>query len=252
MDQSGDFLSCDLTAKDQVARLFQYRRISAIVHLGGMLPGAFSADPLRGAHVNLAATLELIRQAVAAKVTRFVFASSMSVYGSSCTLRPVNENDPAAPDDLYGAAKRAIELMGEALALTGAIEFVSLRIARVLGPGIKKTSSPWRSQIFDAPAGSSSIRIPYAPSAVLSLVHVDEVARMLVILATAPKLSATIYNTPVELWEAWRLKEVIERVRRVPVELAMNPTHGGPICDGSQFARDFAFQLCGLEDHLQR
>ena len=71
---------------------------------------------------------------------------------------------------------------------------VSLRIARVIGPGIKKTASPWRSRIFEAPPRDDSVQIPYAPEALLSLVHVEDVARMLVMLAkTAIKTYATIF-----------------------------------------------------------
>lgn len=249
--QAGDFVRCDLTATSQVARLFKTHPIGAVIHLAGVLPGAFRADPLLGAQVNLGASVELLRRAVNAKVKRFVLASSMSVYGSSFPARPVAEDQPAIPDEPYGTAKRAIESLGEALAKNGAIEFVSLRIARVVGPGIKKTSSPWRSQIFDARPASDSVCVPYAPNAVLSLVHVREVARMLVVLAAGPKLTARIYNTPVELWEAWRLKEIVEQVRGVRIELTNEEAHGGPICDGRRFTHDFRFQLRGLKDYLQ-
>lgn len=97
-------------------------------------------------------------------------------------------------------------MIGEALADAHAIEFVSLRIARVIGPGIKKTSSPWRSQIFEPRSGLDAVRIPFAPEATLSLVHVREVARMLVTLAEAVEMSSSVYNTPVEIWEARYLK----------------------------------------------
>ena len=187
-----------------------------------------------------------MRQAVDAQVKRFVFASSMSVYGSSFTPRPLTENDPAVPD---GAAKRVVELVGESLASGQAIEFVSLRIARVIGAGIKKTSSPWRSQIFE-PAGHDSIQIPFAPEAVLSLAHVEEVARMLVALAETSEVRSSIYHTPVEMWKARHLKERVEEVRGVRVELGGDRAHGGPPCDGSLFARDFGFKLLGLRERL--
>jgi UDP-glucose 4-epimerase len=141
---------------------------------------------------------ELLRQAVKAGVKRFVFGSSMSVYGSACTPRPVTEDAATVPDEPYGAAKRVVELVGETLASAGAIEFVSLRIARVIGPGIKKTSSPWRAQIFERSYGDEPVLLPFAADAVLSLVHVDDVARMLITLAEAPKVRSRVYNTPVE------------------------------------------------------
>jgi len=192
-----------------------------------------------------------MRQAVNARVKRFVLASSLSVYGSFPTPRPLTEDDPARPDEPYGASKRVVELVGEALASKREIEFVSLRIARVIGLGVKKTSSPWRSQIFEPASGDySMIGIPFAPRAVLSLVHVEDVARMLIILAEKSAVQSTVYNTPVELWEARGLKEVIEEVRSRRVELGPAGASSGPTCDGSRFTREFGIQIRGLRERL--
>jgi len=245
-----DLITCDLRLKDEVSMLFQSHPVRAVIHLAAILPSAFHSNPLTGVDVNLSGCFELMRQAVNAQVKRFVFASSMSVYGSSFTPRPLTEADPAAPDEPYGASKRVVELVGETLARGRAVEFVSLRIARVIGPGIKKTSSPWRSQIFEPSPGHDSIQIPFAPEALLSLVHVEDVARMLVILAGAHEVRGSIYNTPVEVWEARSLKAVIEEVMAARVELGQDGAHGGPLCDGSRFGGEFGFQLRGLRARL--
>src|SRR5215469_10219756 len=149
-DKTRDILGCDLRSEGDVSQLFQAYPIRAVIQLGGILPSAFLTGPLMGADVNLGGSCELMRQSAAARVRRFIFASSMSVYGSSPTLRPVTEDDPPAPDEPYGASKLAVELIGQTLAREKTFEFVALRIARVVGPGVKKTSSPWRSQIFEA------------------------------------------------------------------------------------------------------
>jgi nucleoside-diphosphate-sugar epimerase len=248
---TSDLITCDLRLKDQVLQLFRSYPIRAVIHLAGVLPSSFHSNPFAGVDVNLTGCFELMRQAVHSQVKRFVFASSISVYGLSVTPNhPLTEHDPAIPDEPYGASKRVVELVGDTLASGGEIEFVSLRIARVIGLGIKKTSSPWRSQIFGLSSGSDSIHIPFAPEAVLSLVHVDDVARMLVILAETPQVASSVYNTPVELWEARWLKEVIEKVRHNRVELGQDGVRGGPICDGSRFAREFGVQLRGLRERL--
>jgi nucleoside-diphosphate-sugar epimerase len=248
---ASDLITCDLRLKDHVSQLFRSYPVRAVIHLAGILPSSFHSDPFAGVDVNLTGCFELMRQAVHARVKRFVFASSISVYGLSVTpSRPLTEHDPATPDEPYGASKRVVELVGDTLAGGEAIEFVSLRIARVIGLGIKKTSSPWRSQIFELSSGSNSIHVPFAPQAVLSLVHVEDVARMLITLADTPQVGSSVYNTPVELWEARQLKELIEKVGRNRVELGQNGVMGGPICDGSRFAREFGVQLRGLRERL--
>jgi len=203
-----------------------------------------------GADVNLSGCFELMRQAVNGRIKRFIFASSMSVYGSSFAARPLTEDDPAAPDEPYGASKRVVELVGQTLASGHAFEFVSLRIARVIGPGIKRTASPWRSRIFEAPPRNNSVQIPYAPEAMLSLVHVEDVARMLVMLAKTPGVRSSVYNAPAELWQARDLKKAIEEVTDIRVELGHDGILAGPVCDGSRFAREFGFKLRGLRERL--
>jgi nucleoside-diphosphate-sugar epimerase len=245
-----DFLVCDLRKKNDVAQLFQSRWVRAVIHLAAILPSAFHSNPLAAVDLNLTGCFELLRQAVSAHVERFVFASSRSVYGTSFTGRPLAEADPAIPDEPYGASKRVVELVGETLATAQAIEFLSLRIAIVIGPGIKKTSSPWRSEIFGPFSAQQRIKIPFAPEAVLPLVLVDDVARMLVTLANTSKPGSSVYNTPVENWEARSLKEVIENTRGVGVDLSPQGPLGGPLFDGSRFADEFGFQLRGLRDLL--
>jgi nucleoside-diphosphate-sugar epimerase len=242
-------VACDLRATRDVAKLFEIAPIRSVIHLAGILPGAFYEDPLRGADVNLTGSLNLLRESIKQKVKRFVFASSVSVYGlKRRPLRPSTE-DSSAPDEPYGASKRAIELVGENLRQSGAIEFVALRIARVVGPGIKKTSSPWRAQMFEA-ASDRCISIPFARDADLALVHVEDVARMLITLAETPTFRHCVYNSPTEIWTAHQVKQLIERAKGIRVELGPSHAHGGAICDGSRFSQEFGFKLRGLEERL--
>ena len=246
------FQTIDLRCKADVSRLFESQPVRTVIHLAAILPTAFRADPLLGADVNLTACFELMRQAMSVHVKRFVFASSRSVYGlTCCDARPLTETDPVMPDEPYGAAKCVVESVGTILAAAHSIEFVALRIAVVLGLGVRETSSSaWRSQIFESPSGSDPIKIPFAPRALLPLVHVEDVARALIVLAGAPKLEHAIYNLPAETWEARLLKEMVEKVRGVRVELHQEGPHGGPLCDSSRFVREFGFPLRGLRERL--
>jgi nucleoside-diphosphate-sugar epimerase len=107
----------------------------------------------------------------------------MSVYGSSPGRGPLTEDGPTVPDQPYGVAKRAVETDRREPCQRAAIEFLSLRIARVVGPGIKKTSCPWRCQILVPLPLLNAIHIPFSAKARLWSVHVENVARMLVTLA---------------------------------------------------------------------
>ena len=241
---AGRLVTCDLREREQVARLFGPRRVASVIHLAGVLPTAFQADPLAGAEVNLGGSFALLREAVKAGTQRFVFASSISVYGSA-RQGMMTEDDAAIPDEVYGASKRAIELGGEALATQGAIEFVSLRIARVVGGGLRSASSPWRGEIFDS---AGPVSIPFAPDAELTIVHAEDVARMLVTLAILPAPRHRIYNTPAERWRMDQLRGTVEELRGIKVTAGGGA--GGPLSDGRRFAEEFDFRITGVRDRL--
>jgi nucleoside-diphosphate-sugar epimerase len=236
-----DAVSCDLRSDRDVAELFAQRRFSAVVHLAAVLPTAFRSDLLYGGELNLSGTMRLLRASVDSGVSRFVFGSSTSVYGNSARPLCAESSDPL-PDEPYGAAKLAIEKILDLIPSASGMETVSLRIARVLGPGAERSGSPWRSQIFKRSSpGANLLTIPFAPDAILSVVHVDDLARMFQTLVEAHSLPARIYNTPVELIRAGELGRMAQHVNGWQVSLGVD--HGGPEIDGARFARDFDFML---------
>lgn len=234
-------LGCDLRSAEHVRRLFDDHRFQVVVHLAAILPSAFRADPLAGADVNVTATLRLLDACIRSGVRRFVFGSSTSVYGSSA--RCCSEAAPPSPDDPYGAAKLAVERI---LEVVPSIETVSLRIPRVLGPGARNTGSPWRSQIFER----ADVTIPHPPRATLSVIHVDDLARVLTILVDAETLPVRTYNSPVESLRAAELARLIEDLTGRHVRLGTAPT--GPQIDGTRFTRDFGLVLRPLREYLLR
>lgn len=74
---------------------------------------------------------------------------------------------------------------------------------------------------------------------------------MLALLAEAPVVKNSVYNTPVETWKAEHLKQIVETVKGVKVELSHNGELGGPLCDGQRFMKEFNFQLRVLEQRFE-
>ena len=246
--------ACDLTDRAAVDRLFQAHPIHAVVHLAAMLPSACRSNPSQATSVNVTGSANLLEAAADFGVKRFVFGSSLSVYGLAGDGAPLCERAPAKPADVYGAGKRYIEIYGETLSRHRSSFFVALRIATVVGPGARHTASPWRSEIFEK-LGSGArqrIAIPFVEEAVLSLVHVEDVARMLVLLATRAIVPSHLYNTPAENWTAGHLKRVVEGLdANVTVELGRaGQPEAPPVADGSTFAQEFGWSAPSLADRL--
>lgn len=252
---SENALVCDLTDQGAISDLFPSHRFDAVIHLAALLPTAASVDPVLATRVNVLGSIALLEAAILSGCQRFVFGSSSSVYGSSGLNHPNAEDQPAAPCDVYGAAKRFVEIVGEKFHETEAIEFAALRIATVVGPGARNTSSPWRSEIFGKLGSGSrhTIPLPYSDDDPLTLVHVEDVARMLVTMTQCRSLKSCVYNTPAELWRAGDIKRVVESVdSNVQIVLAGRTRALAPLADGRKFIEEFRFEMSSLEDRLRK
>jgi len=247
---------CDLSDVKAISALFREHSIDTVIHLAAVLQSQARVDPALATRVNIDATLCLLELAVQARVGRFVFASSVSVYGSLGSKHLFREKDAAAPIDLYGTAKRYVEIYGEQVSTRGGLSFVALRIAGVVGAGAKSTTSPWRSEIFEklGRGVAQKIVMPFEPDSVLSLVHVEDVADMLVVLARRRHLQSCIYNTPAENWAITELKTRLEALDgNVSVEIPEDGGRAAPaLSDGARFCADFHYPLPALHDRLIR
>ena len=126
------------------------------MHLASLLNTASRTNPLQATQVNVGGSLNVLEAARTSGVSRVIYGSSISVYGSQPGRRGVSETTPAAPEDMYGATKRYVEILGETYRQRFGVQFVALRIASVVGPGAVNTSSPWRREMFDKLAQAES------------------------------------------------------------------------------------------------
>ena len=245
---------CDITDVSQLCTLFQNGHFDAIVHLAAVLPTAAQREPLLATRVNIQGSINLLEMAREFGVRRFIFGSSLSVYGTCSEDQVVSEQNRAAPEDLYGAAKFYVEQMGEAYRRACVLEFASLRIGRVVGPGARSTTSAWRSEIFEGlrATDSRTTTIPYAESERILLVQVDDVARMLFELLQAQRLGHAVYNAACESVTVGELKSALERLNpRLQVTLGEQDVVGNPRrVDWSRLAREFGFTVVPIFEQL--
>lgn len=85
--------------------------VDAVVHLAAIVgfPACQQVGEATAIRFNVDATRRVFEAAEAARVERFVFASTYSNYGSSPDDRPVTEDSPLYPQSLYARTKIAAE-----------------------------------------------------------------------------------------------------------------------------------------------
>src|SRR3989454_1997616 len=103
------FVEGSVTDAALVARVFQEHRIRHVFHLAAYAAEGLSHFIRRFNYTNnVIGSMNLINAAVRADVKRFVFTSSIAVYGGA--KPPMTESTVPQPEDPYGVAKYAVEL----------------------------------------------------------------------------------------------------------------------------------------------
>jgi UDP-glucuronate 4-epimerase len=130
-----DVTRADIAEPGRMRAVFAVFRPDYVVHLAAQAGERHSlVDPRAYTRANVDGFLEILEAARAHPVRHLLYASSSSVYGAS-TAVPFTETDPAdRPLSLYGATKRANELMAHSYARLFGIAATGLRFFTVYGP----------------------------------------------------------------------------------------------------------------------
>jgi UDP-glucuronate 4-epimerase len=129
------FSHLDITDYDSLRALVADFRPDCVVHLAAQAGVRHSLDhPRAYIAANLDGFLGVLEACRAHSVRHLVYASSSSVYGANSKV-PFHEDDPVlAPVSLYGATKRANELMAQTYAHLYGIACSGVRFFTVYGP----------------------------------------------------------------------------------------------------------------------
>ena len=126
-----NYIHGDLSDKEAIQEL--PANCDLILHLAGQSSGEISFDdPIADLNKNTTSTLNLIRYGIKKKVSRFLYASSMSVYGD-VPDEPISEDYGCSPLSCYGVGKLAAE--NYLRIYQHQLPYVALRMFNVYGPG---------------------------------------------------------------------------------------------------------------------
>jgi nucleoside-diphosphate-sugar epimerase len=246
----------DLTDRGFLAALFEEHSFDAVVHLASLLNTASGQQPQAAMRVNIGVSMDLLQLAVESGVRQFVYGSSISAYGPKPLpdYAAVSETAPAAPNSVYGISKRYVEVVGETYRQQAGLRFVALRIASVVGTGAKSAASMWRSELFEKLTAKTptTIHIPYRPSEIVPLVHVEDVAGVIGRLVEADKVDHSIYNTPSESWRIGELAEYVGRLNEhIRFTFGESLVHDIPqVIDDRRFTGEFGYKAVPIKQRL--
>jgi len=127
---NGDF------SQDKVIEELRKIKFDGIYHIGGQRSGEISyEDPEYDLNTNTLSTLKLLQYCVQTGCKKFVYASTMSVYGEKENQEQFSETDETHPKSFYAVGKLASEKYMEIFSKQFDIDYVALRYFNVYGPG---------------------------------------------------------------------------------------------------------------------
>lgn len=177
-------VTCEITDAAGVARAVD--GVDAVVHLAAKLHIENPSAALAGEYerVNVEGTRVVAEAAQAAGVRRFVYISTVKVYGKQQEL-PVDEMETPSPMTIYAQTKYA----GEQEAQGAGLEYVTLRLSAVYGAQVRgswaKLIGAIRRGLFVPVGDGSNLR---------TLTYEADVAAAIALALESDAMANNVYN----------------------------------------------------------
>jgi UDP-glucose 4-epimerase len=166
-----------------------------IVHLAAMVSVLGSIeDPVAVFRTNTQATLGLLALAVKHRIRRFVFSSSVAVYGNPTEL-PLREDMPINALSPYAASKAAAEALCDAYRSSYGLETCILRLTNVYGPRMMKGAyASVVSEFLEATSRGEPLKVYGNGEQTRDFVHVQDVVDAIMGALDLKKAECGVFN----------------------------------------------------------
>jgi nucleoside-diphosphate-sugar epimerase len=259
-DQSAPAPLIGNLAYPQFARSLVTSGVDAVFHLASLVSGGAEQSFELGTKVNLDATRDLLEACrLAGHCPKFVFASSIAVYGG---VHEVNDGTPAAPRLSYGAQKLVCEILIDDYSRRGYIDGRALRLPAVMvRPGGPNTAvSGWSSAIIREPLAGRDYVCPVRPDTRMACISLKKTIQSLIHAAHLPVerlgsrrtlLLNGISVSAQQMWDAVKHKAT-GKVRFTPDPAVQSVMDGAPKSTFSRRSMELGFPASASIEEIVR
>lgn len=219
----------DLTDADAVRACVREHRPDVIAHLASAKPWQMDAgyvedpDPPLGVRTIIDGTTNILEAARREGVGRVVYASSKSAYAAFTgehafpEYRPVSEDYPSIPTEIYGITKLAAEHLGSYYKRHLGVDFIALRFGSTYGPfkrgaGISPAGLIARAIDGEATAASYSKRVYFEERD--EFVYNRDIGRAIRVACEAAPTASDVFNIGTGVGSS--IADVVEAIRSIP------------------------------------
>jgi UDP-glucose 4-epimerase len=173
----------------------------AIAHLAA-LPGLVKCRerPDDATTINIYGTYNVLEAARRLDIIKVVFCSTAAVYGKPSEI-PVTEGIPLRPLNLYGVTKLAGERLMDVFYDNYGISTTSLRFSNVFGVGLFTNYDTVIPKFVRMGLNGEDLTLYGDGSSTRDFVHVDDIARALILALESKDMMSEVYNVGGETME---------------------------------------------------
>ncbi len=213
------FVKFDLADRSAISGIFSAHRIRRVVHLAAQAGVRYSlSNPHAYADSNLVGFLNILEGCRHTGVEHLVYASSSSVYGGNTRMPFSVEQNVDHPVSLYGATKKANELMAHTYAHLYGLPCTGLRFFTVYGPWGRPDMAAFlfTKAIFDGKA----IDVYNFGKMRRDFTYIDDIVEGLVrVLERPPQRNAQWSGEPPDPSSSWAPYRIYNIGNHQPVDL---------------------------------
>jgi len=232
-----DIVIGDICDQGTLEKAVDDYKITHIAHLAALMPEPAEANPRLAVKCGVDGTTNVLEVARTKKIERVVFTSSKAAYGEITgeyappTCRPVREDYPKQPVDLYGSIKVCCEELGRYYRETYGIEFIALRFVSIYGPGKEARHGPlsFYGQLIEKARSGEKWAIPQGGEQLNDAVYVGDVARSVYLAIKASTPRDWIFN--IGTGRAWTPRDFLNAAAKLfpnhRIELGPGPSKLG-------------------------
>ncbi len=188
----------DVANWSEVFNVVKGYKVKSIFHLGAMLSIPSDANPWAAYRVNANGIMHILEAARLFNVRKVVFTSTAAVYaGQSEGSFPINDSTIQKPGSMYGVTKLFGELLGRFYANKFGLDFRSVRLITVIGPGAKtKHMSQYMAWMIDYSLANKPFEVWVKEDVRGPFIYYKDAANALLMLHDAPseKIKTRVYN----------------------------------------------------------
>ncbi|MBI3306450.1 MAG: SDR family NAD(P)-dependent oxidoreductase [Candidatus Omnitrophica bacterium] len=199
VNPQAEYYKADVRNSAELDKVFR-KGVDAVFHIAGQTSTILSfTDPKNDLEVNVHGTLNVLSKCLQYKVSRLLFASSMTTYGFPEKV-PIHENEILKPVSYYGITKYAAERYVHATALRNDLDFkffvTSFRMFNVYGErqGLNNPYQGVAGIFIGNLLRGEPITIHSDGEQTRDFVHIEDVARAWILALNSSEADGRVFN----------------------------------------------------------